>query len=279
MRKLFAPVLVGPALVGLLLLGGCQSGDQNSAPANGSSSAPAAPAAQATSVTGSVAVRDQIPLGAQAKLTVRLVDLAQPEIAVAEKVEPIAGTPPFQFTLDFDPARIDPKHTYVIEAMLVDGDRRFMPALNSPVLTGGNGATAQVVLNAEATPGEKLKEEINKIRGNSGAMKRIEGSYLNDQVSVAWDAFVAEGHVRFARVITDRGEAGRSTVQYAFKDDRPLGVITGHARIGWDESGAAILNEDGKGGQLDDTAVKAYRDEAANALKMAQEKVPSPKRP
>ncbi|MCR6701577.1 MAG: YbaY family lipoprotein [Dokdonella sp.] len=274
MRNLFAP-----ALVGLLVLGGCKSGDQGGTPANGTSPTPASTAAQATSISGTVALRDQIPLGTDAKLTVRLVDLSQPEIAIAEKVQPIGGNPPFQFTIDFDPARIDPNHTYVIEAMLVDGDRRFMPALNSPVLTGGNGATAEVVLNAEATPGEKLKEEINKVRSNSGGMKRIEGSYLNDQVSVAWDAFVSEGHVRFARVITDRGEAGRSTVQYAFKDDRPLGVIAGSARIGWDESGAAILNEDGKGGQLDDAAVKAYQDEAVKALKMAQEKLPAPKRP
>ncbi|ANB16130.1 YbaY family lipoprotein [Dokdonella koreensis] len=275
MRKLLAPTLLG-----LIVLGGCQSGEQNAGapPAGTAPASGAPPVQQATAISGTVTLRDQIPLSAEAKLTTRLVDLAQPEVALAEKVQAVGGVQPFQFVLDFDPGKIDPKRTYVVEAILVDGERRFLPALNSPVLTGGNGVTTQVVLNAEATPGEKLKEEIGKIRTNSGGMRRIEGSYLNDQVSVAWDAFVEDGHVRFARVITDRGEAGRSTVQYAFKDDRPLGVISGSTRLGWDEGGTAILNEDGKGGRLDDGAVKAFQEEAVKALKMAQEKVPAPKR-
>jgi hypothetical protein len=46
------------------------------------------------------------------------------------------------------------------EAILVDGDRRFQAGLATPVLTHGAGTNVQIMLTAEATPAEALKEEL-----------------------------------------------------------------------------------------------------------------------
>ena len=264
------------ALTALVLLAGCNSADQG----GGKSAAPEI--APGTTISGSVTLRDQIPIGAGAKLDVRLVDVAQPEVALAEKSIDVTGEPPYQFTLDFDPARISASRTYVINAVLTDGARRFLPALNSPVLTHGSGITTQVVLVAEATPAEKTKEEFTKLQSQIGGMKKVEGTYTTDNASIGWDAFGEKGVIRFVRVNTvmddDKGGA-RSAVHYAFKDGKPMAAKQkGGAFVGWDADGNLLWNEKPGGGTLGDAEVKALHDDALKAQQMAQDKLDATKK-
>lgn len=263
------------ALAVLAFLGGCS-------PDQGGSNAgkPATPAVAAgTTINGTVTFHDQIPIGAGAKLDVKLVDIVQPEVPVAEKVFEVGGAPPFTFALDFDPAKINPGRTYVVNASLTDGTRHFVPALDSPVLTRGTGTTAQVVLNAEATPAEDMKEEYSKLEGHIGGMRKVAGTYTTDTASIGWDAFADPSGVRFVRLNTVMDAGGRNSVKYAFKDGKPFVVKQqGEGIVGWNAEGAVVLNEKPGGGTIGEGDIKSMRDAAMNALQLAQDKVDAGKK-
>lgn len=266
----------------LVFLGGCDSANQGGANAPAKNGAPAAPAiAPGTTINGTVTFHDQIPIAAGSKLDVKLVDVAQPEIAIAEKIVEVGGSaPPFTFALDFDAGKINATRTYVVNVLLQDGDRRFVPALNSPVLTHGSGTSVQVVLNAEATPAEKLKEEYKKLQAHIGGMKKVDGTYTTDTASIGWDAFAEGGAVRYVRVNTVLDAGGRNSVYYAFtKEGKPMVVQQkGGATIGWGEDGSVLVNEKAGGGTLSDADIKPLAEAATKALQMAQEKVDAGKR-
>lgn len=272
------------AFVALGLLAGCNAGNQNQAansqpqtPGNAAKAAANAPIP--STVTGSVTLRDPVAVGQGAKLDIKLVDVAQPEVPVAEKTMDVSGQPPFQFTLDLDPTKIDRSRAYTLNAVLTDGERRFLPALTAPVLTGGSAATAQITLSPEPTAGEKLKDDYAKLQARIGGMKKVDGTYTTDDASVGWDAFAEKNRVVFARVNTDYDKGGRTSVKYAFKDDKPMFVKqTGGATIGWDDSGSVIVNEKQGGGSVDDKEIASIHDQAMKAFQMAQEKVDAQKK-
>lgn len=276
---------VATAVTALAILGGCNSSNQpanTQAPA-GNGSAPAqqqADAAIASTVTGSVSLREPMTINPDARLSIKLVDVAMQDLVIAESEQTVSGQPPYEFSLPLDVAKIDRSRTYVINALLFDGDRRFVPALQSPVLTGGAGSTVNIVLNSEATPGEKLKAEVSRLKSNIGGMKRIQDSFLDGDLSVAWDGFIEAGNkLRFVRVNSEKGEgdtAVRSNVEYAFLDDKPMAIFkkAGGVRVGWDESGAAVLNEKSGGGTSSEDEIKAYHSDALKVLAMAKAKAP-----
>jgi len=264
------------AFAALVALGGCES--QNQPAADAAAQAPAI--APGTAITGTITLRDPIPVAAGARLQLRLADAAQPEPPVAEKTIEVTGAPPYSFSLDFERTRINAGRTYVLDARLTDGDRRFLPALSSPVLTHGAGASVQVVLTAEATPAEKLKEEYGKLQGRIGGMKKVAGAYTTDTSSVAWDAFAEGSSVRFVRVNTELDAGGRSAVYYAFtKDGKPMMVAhKGGAMVGWGENGDVLVNEKPGGGEVAAADAASMRETALKALAQAQEKVDAGKK-
>lgn len=267
-----------PAVVALVLLAGCNKSEQAAAP--GKNGAPAAPAVVKTDkITGAVTLRDPIPLHDGARLEIKLVDLSQEEVPVAQTTQSVAGLPPYTYSLDVSQVAVNQAHTYEMRVLLIDGDRRFIPSLVSQVLTKGGGATADIVMKAEPTPSELLKEEIDKLQKQIGGMKPIKDSYINDKESVAWDGFHKDGHVRFVRLTRivegkEPGDQTRITTKYAFKDDKPMGVIVGSTTYGWNENGELLVNVKVGGGEGDANAAKAYYAEAEKALTMAQAKLP-----
>ena len=282
---MFKPVAT--ALAALVVLGGCNSSPPpvgNTTGANGNTPAPASTPASSplgTTVTGSVALRDPMTIGEGARLEVKLVDVAQPDLVIGESIQPVSGQPPYRFSLEFDPMRIDRERTYVVNALLFDGDRRFAPALQAPVLTHGAGSMIDITLSAEATPGEQLKEDFGKLKAQIGGMTRIQDAFLDGDLSVAWDGFVSNGQVRYMRVNTELGEgetAQRSNAEYAFLDGKPMVVFkkSSGTRVGWDADGKLILNERNNG-QVSEDEAKALHADALKALAMGQAKVPKKK--
>ncbi len=278
---------IATTLAAMVVLAGCNAAPDPATPASGGGTpgAQTAPASTAigTTITGTAALREPMVIGDGARLELKLVDVAMPDIVIAESSQTVTGQPPYSFTLTFDPARIDRTRTYVVNALLFDGDRRFVPALQSPVLTGGAGSTVEIVMNAEATPGETAKEEFNKLKAHIGGMKRVQDAYLDGDLSVAWDGFYdASGKIRFMRVNSETGDgetAQRSNVEYAFLDDKPMAILkrnAGNTRVGWDANGQVILSERA-GGSVSEDEAKAFYADAVRALAMGQAKVPKKK--
>lgn len=265
-------------IAALALLAGCEEFKGSSDKALAKKAEPQV--VKTDTITGNVTMRDPIVVDEGSRLEIKLVDLSQEETPVAQETQTVTGQPPYAYSLDVSKVIVVPTHTYEMRVMLIDGDRRFIPALISQVLTKGGGATADIMVKAEPTPGELKKEEIDKLQKQIGGMKSFRDSYLTDTQSVAWDGFYKEKQVRFVRVTTisegkEPGNTSRSTVKYAYKDNKPLGVIAGSSTYGWNENGELMVNVKSDGGEADAEAAKAYYEQAEKTLTMAQAKMPS----
>jgi putative lipoprotein len=283
--------LVATALTALAILGGCNSSNQaGSAAAPADNGTPLTAQQQANlpipgKIGGSISLREPAVINPGAKLIIKLVDVAQPDMTLAEADQDINSQPPYEFSLDIDPSRIDRTRVYVVNVMLIDGERRYVQALQSPVLTGGGGSNINVVLNAEATAGENLKEAFNSLKAHIGGMKRIQDSFLDGDLSVAWDGFVESGNkLRFMRVNSELGDgdkAVRTNVEYAFLEGKPMAILKKGSvttRVGWDENGQVILNEKSGGEPVSDEEAKSYYDDAVKAFAMGEKKLPKKKK-
>lgn len=267
-----------PFVAALALLAGCDKFGGSSDAAKAKKNA-APEVVKTDTITGNVSMRDPINVDEGSRLEIKLVDLSQEEVPVAETTQTVTGQPPYAYSLDVSKVNVLPSHTYEMRVLLIDGDRRFIPALISQVLTKGGGATADIVVKAEPTPSELAKGEIDKLQKQIGAMSTIKDSFLTDKQSVAWDGFYKNREVRFVRVTTitegkEPGNTSRSTVKYAFKDNKPFGVIAGGTTYGWNEAGELMVNVRSDGSEADAEAAKAYYAEAERTLTMAQNKMP-----
>ncbi len=105
----------------------------------GCASTAPAPAAKGQ-VTGSVLYRERIMLPPTATVTVTLADtsLMDAPAKVIDTQVLTGGSPPYKFTLNYDPAKIVDNHTYTVSARIeVDGKLRFITDTHTPVITRG----------------------------------------------------------------------------------------------------------------------------------------------
>ena len=270
------------ALGALVFLAGC----------NKTPTAPAAPppAPIANSVSGTVALKDPHDLSADTKIDLKVIDVSQTATPVAQTTIPNANHPPVSFNLPIDPHSIDPKRTYSLEVTLTDGQRRYLPVLQYPVLTNkAQSSGIAVVVAPEPTPSEKLYEAFNRAYGQVGSMIHFNGSSQDDSSSTAWDAFASNGKVKFVREITDLdNDKGRISTRIAYKDDKPWVVVREEAsgpnakpstttRVGWDDNGNLVLKDRISGGQtseVSDADAKQLFDHANRVFGTTSNRVP-----
>ena len=104
-------------------------------------------------VTGSVLYRERIMLPPTATVTVSLADtsLMDAPAKIIDTQVLTGGSPPYKFTLNYDPAQIVANHTYTVSARIeVDGKLRFITDTHTPVIT--NGAPTHVDMVAVGVP-------------------------------------------------------------------------------------------------------------------------------
>ncbi|MGJ7605009.1 YbaY family lipoprotein [Variovorax sp. LT1R20] len=136
-------LLLLSAAAGASLLSACASPS--------SASKPAPPAASSLRVSGTVAYRERIALDPSAEVVVQLLDVSRmdaPSVTLAEqRIKANGKQPPFAYELQVDAARIDPRMRYAVSARILRGEQLlFINDTQYPVLTQGNGTTADLVL-------------------------------------------------------------------------------------------------------------------------------------
>lgn len=105
-------------------------------------------------VTGTVTYRERILVPESAVLTVQLSDVSladAPSTTLAEqRIQPVRVPEPF--SLAYDPAKIDPRHSYAVSASIhdEDGNLLFVTDERHAVLTGGEGDKVEIVLTHAA---------------------------------------------------------------------------------------------------------------------------------
>ena len=119
-----------------------------------------APAAEATPapegrgggafVTGTITYRERVALGPDAVATIQLRDVSladAPSVLVAEQSIANPGSVPIAFRIEYDPAAIDERRTYGIQADIREGGRLlFANDTAYDVITGGQPAHVDMVL-------------------------------------------------------------------------------------------------------------------------------------
>jgi putative lipoprotein len=271
------------ALLALALLSGCNS---SAPPAQQAAPAPKI----ANSVSGRVMLREPRELSAQTRLELRVTDVAQPGLILAQTTVSPANQPPISFNLPIDASKVDPRRTYAVEAMLIDGERRYLPVLQYPVLThNASSGPVEIVVAPEATPAEKMYDEFKKTFSQIGGMKTFNGASLNDNASVAWDAFTQNNKIRVVREITDLdADKGRITYKMAYqndvpwvvqKEESPAGSNHPYAttKVGWDENGQLVLKQrvaNAQNSEVSADEAKAILNHAQQAYATAQARLP-----
>jgi uncharacterized lipoprotein YbaY len=108
-------------------------------------------AAARTAVTGTVTYRQRSALPPQAVIEVKLLDVSRadaPAIEIASQTIQANGRQvPFAFELPYDPAQIDPRFNYAVQARItVDGQLKFITTERFAVITQGNPTNVEVVV-------------------------------------------------------------------------------------------------------------------------------------
>ena len=120
------------------------------ATATATATAPAATPAPAASVTGTVSYPGDAALPPGAELTVRLEDVSRadaPSVTIAERVITNPGQSPIRFEIGYDPADIDDRFDYSIQATITRGDTLlFINDTVYSVLTWGYPNSVDMVL-------------------------------------------------------------------------------------------------------------------------------------
>ena len=104
-------------------------------------------------VTGTVTYRERIALPPDAVVKVQLVDVSRadaPAIVLGEQLIDTAGRQvPFRFAIAYDPARIDERMSYAVQARIESGGRLlFISDQRHAVITRGAPGHVDLVLKA-----------------------------------------------------------------------------------------------------------------------------------
>lgn len=252
-----------------LALAAC-SGDQPAAPADPAATpAPAAPAGPAAAtpitgpkVSGSITVEGVSQLPGGIELVVKLYDVTDAAAVPTLLGERVVAAPrilPSGFEIGYDPATVDQARKYAVEvALRTDGIVLYGTPAPAPALTQGaptEGLALTLVQGGKpvttVSPPEQLKLDFEALEGNLGALRRITGERLDEQVAIGWDAFVdtVSGQVRMAREQVETAEGGTTAYRFAYQGGQPWVVERTQGGtttlLGWTSDGQLILNEKG----------------------------------
>jgi uncharacterized lipoprotein YbaY len=105
---------------------------------------------KSATVTGTVTYRQRIAMPPGAVVEVSLLDVSRADAPAVvldkQEIKPTAQVP-IPFTLNYDPAQIDERHTYAVQArILVEGKLRFINTKRHAVITQGNPTKLEVVV-------------------------------------------------------------------------------------------------------------------------------------
>jgi len=123
-------------------LGACGSADDSAESATNKKAAPMA------AVTGNVFYMQRIALPDDAQVRVTLADVSKMDVAAEVIAEQTLYGPlqvPVPFRLEYDPARIDERMSYSIQARIESGgELLFITTESHPVITRGNPIELEV---------------------------------------------------------------------------------------------------------------------------------------
>lgn len=282
---------VAPLFLATLALAGCgasnSSGSNSSASAAASASGPGTPAPAATAVTGTVKLQNAaVEVTPQATLELSLVDVTRQPGATVNKQDFNPPKFPQAFHIPFSASAINPNDLYVLQATMQDNGRTYTTKLQQPVLTRGQAANVDLTLVAEPTAAEKMLEDFNNAKRQTGGMTVKSGTASKIGESRSWQVFSDVHGVEFIIVQINHADKGFTKTEYAYRNGLPWVVVqeqmpkagapaTSTVQVGWGNNGVLVLNQKISGGKttaLSDADAKALHDQAEAEFKRFSKK-------
>ncbi|CAM3453491.1 YbaY family lipoprotein [Thalassospira profundimaris] len=200
------------------------------------------------SVTGSVSYRERIALSPDNTfLVVRLLDVSRadaPSVEIASLRQPVAN-PPMVFILPYDLDDIEPKHSYAVEAKIVNanGDLLFRNDQSYPVLTRGAPSDVDIVVRqvprvqgdgARNGDGSDVPDDIAAIEAKLADMRVIPGQYSASDHTVTYKAYVTtDGEPLLVDEHRDLGDYGSSDVKLYYRNGQLLRFAEDAKRVNY----------------------------------------------
>ena len=277
---------VAPLFLATLVLAGCgasnSSDNTSSASAAPSASEAGTPAPAATAVTGTVKLQDaSVTVTPQATLELSLVDVTQQPGATVNKQDFNPPTFPQAFHIPFSASAIHANDLYVLQATMQDNGRTYTTKLQQPVLTRGQPAHVDLTLVAEPTAAEKMLDDFNNAKRQTGGMTVKSGTASKIGESRSWQVFSDVHGVEFIIEQVNQADKGFTKTEYAYRDSLPWVVVqeqmpkadapaTSTIQVGWGNNGVLVLNQKISGGKttaLSDADAKALHDQSEAEFK------------
>src|SRR6185437_12257897 len=213
---------VAPLFLATLALAGCgasnSSGSNSSASAAASASGPGTPAPAATAVTGTVKLQNAaVEVTPQATLELSLVDVTRQPGATVNKQDFNPPKFPQAFHIPFSASAINPNDLYVLQATMQDNGRTYTTKLQQPVLTRGQAANVDLTLVAEPTAAEKMLEDFNNAKRQTGGMTVKSGTASKIGESRSWQVFSDVHGVEFIIEQVNQADKGFTKTEYAYR--------------------------------------------------------------
>ena len=184
-------------------------------------------------VTGTVTYRERIALSPESNtLVVRLLDVSRadaPATVIASVSNPVSN-PPMGFILPYDPAKIDARFTYVVEASIINknGDLVFRNDQAYRVITGNAPSDVEIMVKQIARPmsdgarktnGSDVSRDVAAIESRLGDLRVIPGQYRDGDNTVSYQAYVTTDDVPvYVEEHRDLGKYGRSDVKFYYRN-------------------------------------------------------------
>ena len=282
---------VAPLFLATLVLAGCgasnSSGNTSSSSSAPSASEAAPPAPAATAVTGTVKLQDATAaVTPQATLELSLVDVTQQPGVTVNKQDFNPPKFPQAFHIPFSASAINAKDLYVLQATMQDNGRTYTTKLQQPVLTRGQPSNVSLTLVAEPTAAEKMLDDFNNAKRQTGGMTVKSGTASKIGESQSWQVFSDVHGVEFIIEQLNQADKGFTKSEYAYRDSLPWVVVqeqmpkadapaTSTVQVGWGNDGVLVLNKKISGGKttsLSDADAKALHDKAEAEFKRFSKK-------
>jgi len=110
-----------------------------------------ADASDMKTIEGHVLYRERMMLPPNAEITVTLEDVSKMDVAadvIATTTFPAVGGPPWDFAMEYDPARIDSRHRYAVRARIeVNGQLMFTNTTQIPAFSAAEGESLEILVS------------------------------------------------------------------------------------------------------------------------------------
>ncbi len=148
-------------------------------------------------ITGSIAYRDRSALPRDAVATVELREVLRSDlrpVTIARQTISPANRIPITFAMEYDPAEIDSRRTYVIDANITSGGRQIYAMRQSaPIFNGRPSKDVQLIVESTSRGGNPAFDRNSQLEQIASWFREYLRREPRSQELYVWESHLARG--------------------------------------------------------------------------------------